>query len=186
MADPEPARLVGPVGAVQPQEEEDPLDRRGVLVQHGQLVDRPDGDVLGLLLGVVVEFTGRAADEVEVLGLPPVELAGQVQPAEEPAEFADVVGAGLPGHRRAVPLRGRAAAEDAEEFVRALVVEGGQIDVRQVALDRLDLDQLRLAVVADGAVGVPVFPVDVVPVGVEGLVERLAGQGRSGVGNGFR
>lgn len=42
------------------------------------------------------------------------------------------------------------------------------------------------AIVADGAVSVPILPVDVVPVGVEGLVEGLAGEGRSVLGNGFR
>ena len=37
------------------------------------------------------------------------------------------------------------------------------------------LDLLRLAVVADGAVGVSIFPIDLAPICFEGLMKRLAG-----------
>ena len=179
----EPQRpLLGPLeAAVQPQQDQEPFERCGVLVEDRQLLDAEDLDVeeadAGPLLGQILDL---GFEVVEVLGLPPVERLGLVQPLEEPVQLGDVVLAVPHLHRPARALgpllRQGPHPPVVEEFLAALEVERGERPVGLAALDAPGLLDLQ---VAEGGQHRPVRGglqgglLDVLDIGVEGLVQRL-------------
>ena len=126
----DPAELGRPVGAVQAPDQEQPLERDGVLVEGDQLGERERLDrhlaERGPVRGQVPD---AELERVVVRRLPPAEPAGEVEPAEEPLDLPEGVPAGLLREGFARPGVLRPPPPGVHEGLAAAEVELGQREV---------------------------------------------------------